>query len=150
MHVRKRVGGPRDRTKNGFLLVSTLLRAVRLLGRDFQRERAAVYTAPFEYSRCSALHACHVKITYRCPPCASASRVNKLAASRMQIDPADFINRFDRPFLTTSLKQISFRSSNSLLLSIPRQLEKMVRSWNGGSSGNNRGIIVVARVPDPF
>lgn len=93
MHVRKRVGGPRDRTKNGFLLVSTLLRAVRLLGRDFQRERAAVYTAPFEYSRCFALHACHVKITYRCPPCASASRVNKLAASRMQIDPADFINR---------------------------------------------------------
>lgn len=24
MHVRKRVGGPRDRTKNGFLLVSLL------------------------------------------------------------------------------------------------------------------------------
>lgn len=39
MHVRKRVGGPRDRTKNGFLLVSTLLRAVRLLRRDLQRKR---------------------------------------------------------------------------------------------------------------
>lgn len=34
--------------------------------RDFQRVRGV--HRPFEYSRCSALHACHVKITYRLSP----------------------------------------------------------------------------------
>lgn len=74
VHVRKRVGGPRDRT-NGFLLVySSELYGCFVTSTG---ERVRGVHRPFEYSRCSALHACHVKITYRLSPL-RLSRVNNL------------------------------------------------------------------------